>query len=264
MTIESKMRRSLKSNRLKQGIRDNRKQVGFWLTLASPSVTEIAAGAGFDWVLIDMEHTSNELPDVVDHLRAATAGGDAEPAVRLPGNDPILVKRLLDLGARSLMFPNVQSAEEARRAVASTRYPPHGIRGFAGSSRATLFGRLGGYADKASDDICVIVQIETVQAVDAIAEIAAVDGVDCIFVGPNDLAASMGFLGKARAPEVRKMVLTALERIRAAGVCAGLLDYDETEAKKMFDAGFGIIAVGGDTATVARGTERIAQAFAAV
>jgi 4-hydroxy-2-oxoheptanedioate aldolase len=261
--MENKVNRSLKPNRLKQGIRANGKQVGFWLTLASPSVTEIAAGAGFDWLLIDMEHTPNELPDVVDHLRAATAGGDAEPAVRVPGNDPVLVKRLLDCGARSLMFPNIQSAEEARLAVASTRYPPNGIRGFAGSSRATLFGRLAGYADIASNDICVIVQIETVQAVDAIAEIAAVEGVDCIFVGPNDLAASMGFLGRATAPEVKKMVMLALERIRAANVCAGLLDYDEEDAKKMFAAGFGIIAVGGDTATMARGTERIARAFSA-
>jgi 4-hydroxy-2-oxoheptanedioate aldolase len=256
------MHQNLKPNRLKQSIRDKRKQVGFWLTLSSPSVTEIAAGAGFDWVLIDMEHTSNDLADVVDHLRAAAAGGDAEPAVRVPGNDPVVVKRLLDCGARSLMFPNIQTAEETRCAVASTRYPPHGIRGFAGSSRATAFGRFPNYPNLASDDICVILQIESLQAVDAISEIAAVEGIDCIFVGPNDLAASMGLLGRAKDPEVAKLVLVALDRIQRAGVCAGILNYDEVEAKKMFDAGFGVIAVGGDTVTMARGTERIAQAFA--
>jgi len=260
--MEDELHQNLKPNRLKQGIREKRKQVGFWLTLASPSVTEIAAGAGFDWVLIDMEHTSNNLADVVDHLRAVAAGGDAEPAVRVPGNDPVLVKRLLDCGARSLMFPNIQTAEEARRAVASTRYPPHGMRGFAGSSRATAFGRFPNYPTLASADICVILQIESPQAVDAIPEIATVDGVDCIFIGPNDLAASMGFLGQAKDPEVKKIILVALDRIQRAGGYAGLLNYDEAEAKSMFEAGFGMIAVGGDTVTMARGTEKIAQAFA--
>ena len=257
------MQTTMRPNRLKHAIQERRKQVGFWLTLATPTATEIVAGAGFDWMLIDMEHAANELPDVVHHLRAAISGGDAEPVVRIPENEPILVKRLLDCGARSIMFPYVQTTEEARQAVMSTRYPPHGIRGFAGGSRATSYGRVAGYADRASNDICVIVQVETPAAMDAIPEIGAVEGVDCIFIGPNDLAANMGFLGKANAPEVRQAVLEGLKRIQATGKCAGLLNYDEADAKAMFEAGFGMIAVGGDTGTLARGAERIARAFAA-
>jgi 4-hydroxy-2-oxoheptanedioate aldolase len=248
-------------NRLKQALHANQRQVGLWLTLTSPTVTEIVAGAGFDWMLIDMEHTTNELPDVVHHLRAADSGGTAEPVVRVPWNEPVIVKRLLDSGARSLMFPYVQTAEEARRAVAATRYPPRGIRGYAGGSRATGYGRMTGYAQNAESSICVIVQIESPAAIDAIADIAAVDGVDGIFIGPNDLAANMGFLGQSSAPEVTAMVLKGLALIRAGGKAAGLLNYDETSARKMFDAGFCFIAVGGDTGLVARGAERLARAY---
>jgi 4-hydroxy-2-oxoheptanedioate aldolase len=256
------MQTTIGQNRLKHAIQGRRKQVGFWLTLATPTATEIIAGAGFDWMLIDMEHAANELPDIVHHLRAAISGGGAEPVVRIPQNEPIMVKRLLDCGARSIMFPYVQNGEEARLAVAATRYPPHGIRGFAGGSRATSYGRIAGYADGASDEICVIVQVETPAAIDAIPEIGAVDGVDCIFIGPNDLAANMGFLGRSSAPEVKEAVLEGLRRIQATGKCAGLLNYDEADAKAMFEAGFGLIAVGGDTGTLARGAERIARAFA--
>lgn len=252
---------ALAENHFKKGMAAGRKQAGYWLTLASPMATEISAGAGFDWLLIDMEHTPNDLTDVVDHLRAAAAGGSAEPAVRVPWNEPVLVKRLLDSGARSFMFPYVQNAEEARRAVAATRYPPHGIRGYSGSSRATRFGRIKDYAANAHNEICVMVQIETLEAVANIPEISKVEGVDCIFIGPNDLAASMGFLGKASSPEVQDMIMKALKSIQAGPCCAGLLDFDQPRAKKMFDAGFGVIAVGGDTSSLVKGAESLAALF---
>ena len=248
-------------NPLKTAEAGTGKLIGYWLTTASPMVTEIAAGAGFDWLLIDMEHSPNELGDVVHHLRAAAAGGDAEPVVRMPVNDAIMVKRLLDAGARSLMFPNVQNAAEARSAVAATRYPPEGIRGFASVSRASRFGRLKDYAQQAHQAIYVIIQVETPEAVANAAEIAAVDGVDCVFVGPNDLAASMGFLGNAAAPEVQQKIMEALAAIRAKGKRAGLLNYNIASARQMFEAGFGLIAVGGDSGSIARAMDDLVTNF---
>src|SRR6266404_9782180 len=154
------MRNDLPRNEFKRNLAAGKAQIGMWLTLCSPTATEAAAGAGFDWLLIDMEHSPNELPDIAHHLRAAV-GGTAEPVVRVPWNEPVIVKRLLDIGARTLLFPFVQSAEEARRAVAATRYPPQGIRGFAGTTRANRYGRVADYAKRASEEICVLVQCET-------------------------------------------------------------------------------------------------------
>jgi 4-hydroxy-2-oxoheptanedioate aldolase len=251
----------LAENRLKVGMREGRRMPGYWLTLASPTATEIASGSGFEWLLIDMEHTPNDLSEVVEHMRAAAAGGDAEPVVRVPSNDPVIVKRLLDSGVRSLMFPYVQSAQEARRAVAATRYPPNGTRGYAGHSRATNFGRFREYAGRASENICTILQVETPEAVANIPEMAAVEGVDCIFIGPNDLAANRGYLGRSSAPEVKAMILEALALIRAAGVSAGILNYDPPEATAMFEAGFGVIAVGGDSSMLTKAADALAASF---
>ncbi|HEX2215594.1 MAG TPA: aldolase/citrate lyase family protein [Xanthobacteraceae bacterium] len=251
---------TLQPNTFKRALAAKQKQVGFWLTLASTTATEIAAGAGFDWLLIDMEHSVNELPDVQDHLRA-TVGGTAEPVVRIPWNEPVLVKRLLDAGGRSLMFPYVQNAEEARQAVAATRYPPAGIRGFAGAARGSNYGRIKDYAQRIADEICVIVQVETPAAAKAIPEIAAVEGVDGIFIGPNDLAANMGFLGNMFAPEVNAAVREGMDKINQAGKAAGLLNFRENEARDWFGAGFTFIAVAGDAGLLARQTERIVSVF---
>jgi 4-hydroxy-2-oxoheptanedioate aldolase len=251
---------TLPLNTFKRALASKQKQVGFWLTLASTTATEIAAGAGFDWLLIDMEHSVNELPDVQDHLRA-TVGGTAEAVVRIPWNDPVVVKRMLDIGARSLMFPYVQNADEARRAVAATRYPPHGIRGFAGAARGSDYGRIKDYAARIHDELCVIVQVETPEAVKAIPEIAAVEGIDGIFIGPNDLAANMGFVGNMFAPEVNAAVQSAMEMINKAGKAAGLLNFRENEARDWFAAGFTFIAVAGDASLLARQTERVVAAF---
>ena len=251
---------TLPPNRLKRALAAGQKQIGFWLTLASPNATEIAATAGFDWLLIDMEHSPNDLNDVIHHLRAAV-GGTAEPVVRIPWNDPVAVKRLLDIGVRSLMFPYVQSVDEAKRAVAATRYPPAGIRGIAGTTRATAYGRVKDYAKTAASEICVVVQAETVKALDAASDVAKVDGVDCVFIGPNDLSASMGQIGNMGAPDVQAAIARGIERIRAGGKAAGILEFKEDSARKYLAAGFQMIAVGGDGGMLARGTEAMAQRF---
>jgi 4-hydroxy-2-oxoheptanedioate aldolase len=247
-------------NGFKQALRDRRRQNGFWLTLGAVAATEIAADAGFDWVLVDMEHTSLDANDIVDHLRAAR-GRAAEFVVRVPWNEPVVVKRLLDQGVRTLMFPYVQSAEEARRAVAATRYPPNGIRGFAGLSRATDYGRRGDYHANAAEEICVIVQLETPDALKAAGAIAAVDGVDGLLIGPNDLATNMGHLGQPGAPAVQAAIRDTLGVLRDSGKAAGILDFSEAGAKAYYEAGFDFIAVAGDALILAREAERIARSF---
>ena len=248
------------ANPLKRALAEGKKQVGFWLSSMSPVVAEIAAGSGFDWLLIDMEHTGNDAGDVVHALRAIV-GGTAEPVVRVPWNEPVVVKRLMDLGARSFLFPYVETVSEAQRAVAATRYPPHGVRGYAGTTRANNYGRRKDYSQTYQDDVCVLVQVESPGALDAVPGMGEIAGLDGIFIGPNDLAANSGFLGNAGAPEMRAAILKGLERIKATGKAPGTLNYREDEAKSLFAAGFQFIAVGGDVGAVAREADRLARAF---
>ncbi len=251
---------ALPQNRFKRAIAAGTPQIGLWLSLASPAATEVAAGAGFDWLLIDMEHAPNEIGDVAHHLRAAE-GGTAEPVVRVPWNEPVLVKRLLDLGVRSLLFPFVQSAEEAGRAVAATRYPPAGMRGFAGTTRANRYGRVRDYAKRAAEEICVLVQCETRRALAEIEAIAALDGIDGIFIGPADLAADMGHLADTQHAEVQAAILDAGKRIRAAGKAPGFLSVREDETRRVLQGGFTFVAVGSDVGLLARQAEALVRAF---
>src|SRR5260370_25268220 len=177
------MRNDLPQNKFKRALAEKRTQIGLWMTMASPNATEVLAGAGFDWLLLDMEHSANDVPQLADNLRAAE-GGTAEPIVRVPWNEPVIVKRVLDQGARTLLFPFVQSAEEARRAVQATRYPPQGIRGFAGTTRTNRYGRVADYAKRASRRICVLVQCETRTAVADIPAIAPTAGTDVFVIVP--------------------------------------------------------------------------------
>lgn len=243
-------------NAFKRGLVSGKKQPGLWLTLESPNATEILAGSGYDWLLLDMEHTTVDLSQVANHLRAAR-GGSAELAVRIPWNEPIAVKRLLDAGVRTLMFPCVQSAEEAKAAVAATRYPPDGIRGVSGNMRANAFARVQDYGTTYRDEQCVIVQLESRKAIAAIEEIGAVEGVDALFVGPNDLAASMGLFGKPGAPEVKAVIADSVARINATGKASGILNFDIEEARGLFESGFAFIAVASDTSILARRSEAI-------
>jgi len=246
----------LRTNQFKHRLNGGEKQAGLWLTLESSNATEILAGAGYDWLLLDMEHTTVDPSQIAGHVRAAL-GGTAELAVRIPWNEPIMVKRLLDAGVRTLMFPCVQSAAEARAAVAATRYPPHGIRGVSGNMRANSFARVKDYAETYQHEQCVIVQLESLKAIAAIEEIGAVEGVDALFIGPNDLAATMGLFGKPGAPEVKAVIADAIVRIKKTGKAAGILNYNIPEVRALFKAGFDFIAVNSDTSILARQSEAI-------
>jgi 4-hydroxy-2-oxoheptanedioate aldolase len=254
------MRSDLPQNSFKRGLASGKPQIGLWLSMTSPVATEIVAGAGFDWVLVDMEHSANDLAEVASHLRAAE-GGTAEPVVRVPWNEPVIVKRILDVGARSLLLPFVQSAEEARRAVQATRYPPKGIRGVAGTTRANRYGRVADYVKRCEDEICVLVQVETRKAHAAIEEIAAVDGVDGIFIGPADLSADFGHPGQWQRPEIWTAIMEAGARIKKAGKAAGFLSAREDEVRKVLEAGWNFVAVGADVGILARQSEALVKAY---
>ncbi|MCU1239193.1 MAG: 2-dehydro-3-deoxyglucarate aldolase, partial [Candidatus Solibacter sp.] len=184
----------LPPNHFKSALLEGRPQVGLWSSLCSNIVAEIICNSGFDWIVIDTEHAPNEVPGLLSQLQAMVKG-TAEPVVRCAWNDAVLMKRILDIGARSLLVPFVQNAEEARLAVAATRYPPLGIRGVSVAPRANLYGRVPNYHGRAHEEICLLVQVETAAAVNEIESIAAIEGVDGIFIGPSDLAADLGHLG---------------------------------------------------------------------
>lgn len=247
-------------NALKRALREARPQIGLWSTLASPAAAEIIAGSGFDWILLDTEHAPNDVTSVHQQLQAMHGSG-ASVVVRPYWNDPVLFKRLLDIGVQTLLVPMVQNADEARRAVAATRYPPDGIRGVAGTIRASRYGRVKDYLAHANDEMCVIVQIETREAMTRIEEIAAVDGIDGLFIGPSDLAASLGHLGDNGHPDVRAAIDSAIRLIRATGKVAGILAPIEADARHWLERGCLFVGVGNDAGVLARQTEALAAKF---
>jgi 4-hydroxy-2-oxoheptanedioate aldolase len=248
-------------NKLKQALAAKRRQIGCWLTLESMVATEIAAGAGFDWLLLDMEHTGLTLSQIGQHVLAA-AGGTAELVVRIPSLDPVLTKNLLDGGVRSLMYPFVQSGQEAAQVVAMTRYPPDGIRGVAGWNRGNGYNRIKEYGARYKEGLCVIAQVESPQALRAIRGIGQVEGLDAIFVGPNDLAANMGRYGQPRHAEVQAAVNGALADILATGKAAGILNFDPDQAEEHFAAGFDFVAVASDASMLSRRADELLARFA--
>jgi 4-hydroxy-2-oxoheptanedioate aldolase len=248
-------------NRFKQALAAGSKQIGLWNSLASAVTVEVIAGAGFDWLLVDMEHSPNDLPLVHAQLQAIAAYPACAAVVRPPWNDMVTIKRLLDLGVQTFLIPYVQNAEQAAAAVRHTRYPPHGVRGFASASRATRFGRIPGYWQRAHEQICVLVQVETAEALSEIEAIAAVDGVDGIFIGPGDLSASMGHLGQPSHPDVIRAIEDAVRRIGAAGKPSGFLTGDETLARRMLDLGCQFVAVGADVVLLARAADGLRSRF---
>jgi 4-hydroxy-2-oxoheptanedioate aldolase len=249
-----------KRNAFKQALALGERQVGLWCGLASPTAAEILAGAGFDWIVIDGEHAPNDITTLLPQLQAMR-GGTAEPVFRVPWNEPVIIKRALDVGARSLLVPFVQNAEEARRAVAAARYPPLGIRGVAVTPRATDYGRIQNYHRNAHLDTCVLVQLETKSALSEIEAVAAVEGVDGIFIGPSDLAAAFGHLGNPKEPEVQAAIKDAAKRIRAAGKSAGHLTGNADDAEALFEMGFNFTAIGSDVGILARGADNLAARF---
>ncbi|OKI29180.1 aldolase/citrate lyase family protein [Streptomyces sp. CB03911] len=236
---------------------------GMWVCSGSSLVAEICAGGGLDWLLIDMEHAPNGLESVLAQLQAVAAY-PVEPVVRVPGDDPVVVKQVLDLGARTILVPMVNSAAQAREVVAAAHYPPLGRRGVGSAlSRSARWNRIEDYLTGAADHVSVLVQVETAEAVAAAADIAAVNGVDGVFVGPSDLAASMGLLGQPTHPEVTAAVRSAIADVRAAGVPVGVNAFDPAVADAYAEAGASFLLVGADVTVLARAAESLAARFTA-
>lgn len=246
------------ANAFKAAIQQGRAQIGLWVTIPGSDNAEAMAGCGFDWLLIDTEHSTVSL-DTVKSMLQAIASYPVSAAVRPGWNDPVEIKRILDAGAQTILVPYVQNAEEAARAVSAVRYPPAGMRGVAGITRATRYGLVDGYTARADSQICLLVQVESAEALANIEAIAAVDGVDGIFIGPADLAASMGHPGNPSAPEVKAAILDGIARIRRAGKPAGILTLDPGFLKEAVAAGSVFTAVDVDQAILLRGARALAR-----
>ncbi|MFV0407784.1 MAG: aldolase/citrate lyase family protein [Propioniciclava sp.] len=236
----------------------NRPQVGMWVCSGSPLVAEICAGSGLDWLLIDAEHGPNGLESILAQLQAVAAY-PITPVVRVPSDDATVIKQVLDLGAQNLLVPMVSSADQAQAVVAAVHYPPRGRRGVGSAlSRSARWNRVEDYLGTAADHVSLTVQVETATAVAAAADIAAVDGVDAVFIGPSDLAASLGLLGQQTHPEVVAAVESALAAVRSVGKPVGVNAFDPQAAQDYLDAGADFVLVGADVALLARGSEAFA------
>lgn len=244
-----------------------RPQVGLWVCSGSPIMAEIVAGSGVDWVLIDGEHSPNGLESILAQLYAVSAYPVA-PVVRVPYGEPVIIKQVLDLGAQNLLVPMVDSAAHAAEVVRAVRYPSggapdvNGVRGVGASlARSSRWNRVERYLADASATVSLTVQIESAAAVAAVDEIVAVDGVDAVFVGPADLAASMGLLGRPGHPDVVEAVLTSIRAANAAGVPVGVNAFVPEDAERYLAAGADFVAVGADVSILARGSEALADRF---
>jgi len=250
----------LPPNPFKRALRAGKPQIGLWSSLSSNYTVEVIAGAGFDWILLDSEHSPNDLENLLTQLQAA-APYPTHSVVRVPWNDMVTIKRVLDIGAQSLLVPYVSTRAEAESAVSYTRYPPGGVRGVAGTTRATRFGRVKDYATRAQEEICLLVQVETQAALDNIEAISGVEGVDGVFIGPADLHASLGHTGEIANPKVKPLIDDAIRRIRKAGKAPGILTPNEADARHWLDCGALFVAVGADVGLLARGAEALAAKF---
>ncbi len=249
----------LPQNQFKRAIVSGRTPLGAWLMCATPTTAEALGCVGFDFLVVDMEHTPIDTPQMIGILQTI-AGTPAQAVVRPPWNDVVMVKRCMDAGAQTLLFPFVQNPEEARRAVASTRYPPQGVRGVAGTHRGSRYGTVANYLQRANDEICVIVQIETLSAFDQLDAIAAVPGVDSIFIGPADLSASMGFLGDIGNAAVQEKLKAGAQACKRIGKPCGIVGANPDMAGRFVEYGYSWVAVGSDLAyVVTRGTEYLAK-----
>jgi len=252
----------IKKNTFKAALKGGeRAQIGLWLGLTDPICAEISAGAGFDWVLIDGEHAPNDVRSILVQLQAV-APYPVHPIVRPVSGDVQLIKQLLDIGAQTLLVPMVESAEQAKQLVAAMRYPPVGIRGVgAALARASQWNRVTNYLHEANDQMCLLVQVETRLGLDNLDAIAAVEGVDGVFIGPSDLSAALGHLGKPTHVDVQHAIEDAIRRIRASGRAAGILSTDETLSRHYLSLGCTFIAVGLDGNLLMRATQDLARKF---
>ena len=238
------------TNELKVAIRAGEMQIGIWLGLTSPAVAEMAGAAGFDWCLIDGEHGPNDLPLIESQLRALQGLG-ASAIVRVPDGQDWILKQVLDIGAQSILVPMVETAEQAAIVVAACKYAPEGNRGVGYAlARASGYNAISDYAYTANDQICVIVQVETLSAMLNIPQIAKVPGVDCIFIGPADLSADMGYLGNLNHPDVLEVIAKGMADITAAGLCAGTICLGEEEQERFVAQGGKFLGVAADVVTL--------------
>ena len=251
-------------NLFKQALAAGQAQIGLWSAFPSPYVTELLGGSGYDWLMLDTEHAPNDVAQVMAQLQALDGSHQARPTsavVRPAWNDHVLIKRYLDIGAQTLLIPFVQNAQEAQAAVDAMRYAPVGVRGMGGSTRASNFGRDTTYIANAHQELCLLVQVETKEALDQIEAIAAIDGVDGIFIGPADLSASMGYPGQPRHPDVDAAINDAIRRIRKAGKAPGILMVDETRARECLALGAQFVAVAMDLILLRMAADGVAAKF---
>ena len=248
-------------NKFKRALKSGKPQFGLWLGLPDSICAEIGAGAGFDWLLIDSEHAPYSIRDIQNHLQAI-APYDVPAIVRPAEGRTVLLKQLLDIGAQSFLVPMVDTAAQARQLVKDLRYPPDGIRGLGTSmARAARWNRATDYLHRANDEICLIVQAETVEGMKNLEEIVAVDGVDAVFIGPSDLSASMGHIGNPAHPDVVALIAKGFQTIKAAGKAAGVLAVEEQLAKNYVAMGASFVGVGVDAALLSGATMQLASRF---
>ncbi len=248
-------------NTFKQALSLGSPQFGLWAAFADPYVTEALASVGFDWLLVDNEHAPNDLRSTLSQLQAA-APYRSHPVVRPVRSDVAIIKQMLDIGVQTLLLPMIDTVEQAREAVAATRYPPHGVRGVGSAlARASRWNSVLGYLDHAASEICVLVQVETVAALGNLSAIANVEGVDGVFFGPADLSASMGLLGKPGAERVRAAIRDGIGAVTRAGKAAGVLAPDEAIAREYIAAGATFVAVGTDVSLLATAAKKLLATY---
>ena len=249
-------------NSLRRDLLAGQRLIGCWCSLANPISTEVLGVAGFDWILLDGEHSPNDVTTFIPQLMALKDSRSA-PVVRPASNNAVEIKRLLDAGFYNFLIPFIESADEARRAVAATRYPPRGIRGVSVSQRSNRYGSVANYLQDVNEQICVAVQIESSAGVAAVREIAAIDGVDCIFVGPSDLAAALGHLGNAAHPAVQAAIAQVFADARACGKAVGTLAPVEADARRYMEMGATFVAVGSDLGVFRSATQALRDRYLA-
>ncbi len=248
-------------NRFLAALREKRPQIGLWIGLADPNAAEAMAAAGFDWLVLDGEHAPNDPRTVLAQLRAV-APYPVHPVVRPVQGDVALIKQYLDVGAQTLLVPMIDTPEQAARMVRAMRYPPEGIRGMgAALARASRWNQVDDYVQRADEQMCLLVQAETVAAMARLADIARVEGVDGVFFGPADLSASMGLRGQTGHPDVQRAILDGIDTVRAAGKAPGVLTADRALAQRYLDAGALFVAVGADTTLLVQAARALAGAF---
>jgi 2-dehydro-3-deoxyglucarate aldolase len=247
-------------NAFRRDLRENRPLFGCWCSLASNITTEILGYAGFDWLLIDGEHAPNDMSSFITQLQALKDSPSA-PVVRPPWAEPVVIKRLLDIGFYNFLMPWIENAEQARAAVAATRYPPHGVRGMGTGHRSNRYGYVADYFTTINDNISVMVQIESASGVERAAEIAAVEGVDGLFIGPSDLSAALGYLGQPDHPEVQRAMAVVLSSARQHQKPVGILAPVEADARRYIEQGMSFVAVGGDVGLLRSASKGLADRF---